>query len=285
MSSGGGSTTVQENKLPAWLEDAAKTNLARADYASKIGYVPNYGIDVAGFTPMQQSSMQNTANAASAFGLQAPTDAMAGMPKTTTNNLGFTGYSSGDLYDEAIKQLKRNNKGQYQAISGMFINPKTGKAPKVGFTTGGSIANAKTGGAAGAATANRGSSQEQIAAAAGYDPAYMSLGTEDFLLGLATMDYPAWAPFGFVANAVKGVAGNMIDKRMDAMQANSDRAYNEAGNGIMVGSDKNGNVYTYSPPTWDNGSSGSSFDSSGSWNGSDFSAPSWGSDGNDFHNW
>jgi hypothetical protein len=128
MSSGGGTTTqVTKNELPAWLQDAAQGNLARADFVSKIGYVPQYGLDVAGFTPMQTSAMQNTADAASAFGLQAPSNAMAGMPAQQTNNLGFSGYSSGDLYRDYLGNFQQQAPSQFAALNSMFIDPVTGE--------------------------------------------------------------------------------------------------------------------------------------------------------------
>jgi hypothetical protein len=138
MSSGGGSTTTQSTQLPSWLEDAAKSNLSRADYVSQLGYVPQYGVDVAGFTPMQQSAMQNIADAASAFGLSAPTNAMAGMPAQQTNNLGFSGYSSGALYDDYLSNLAAQRPAQYEAINSMFIDPTSGQS-SVAFTPIGSV--------------------------------------------------------------------------------------------------------------------------------------------------
>jgi hypothetical protein len=139
MSSGGGTTTqVSTTELPSWLQDAAQSNLARADYASQIGYVPQYGLDVAGFTPMQTSAMQNTADAASAFGLSAPTNAMAGMPAQQTNNLGFSGYSSGALYDDYLANLAAQRPAQYEAINSQFVNPITGDIGTA-FTPVGSI--------------------------------------------------------------------------------------------------------------------------------------------------
>lgn len=128
MSSGGGSTQTQVAELPSWLQDAAQENLGRARMTADIGYVPQYGLDVAGFTPMQTSAMQNTANAASAFGLAAPTNAMAGMPAQQTNNLGFSGYSSGALFDDALSQLQANRPAQYDYMNSMFIDPMTGGA-------------------------------------------------------------------------------------------------------------------------------------------------------------
>ena len=139
MSSGGGSTTTQT--LPSWLEDAAKQNLARANYTAQLGYVPYYGNDVSAFSPMQQSAMQNTADMANAFGLRSPENAMAGMPQATTDAQGFTGYSSGNLFDSALSELQQRRPAQYDAMQGMFVNPYTGEAPSIQFTPYGSIAS------------------------------------------------------------------------------------------------------------------------------------------------
>jgi len=136
MSGGGGSTTTQS--IPKFLEDAAKENLARARYVSQIGYVPQYGNDVAAFSPMQQSAFNNTSAAANAFGLGAPVDANAYMPKPVTDNLGFTGYSSGAMFDQYMNNLERQRPSQFDAINSMFVDPYSGDAPVV-FTPAGSI--------------------------------------------------------------------------------------------------------------------------------------------------
>lgn len=138
MSSGGGTTTVQKTELPQWLQDAAQSNLARADYVSQLGYVPQYGLDVAGFSDMQNSAFQNTADAASAFGLGAPSNANAYMPAQQTNNLGFSGYSSGALFDDYLSNLQANRPAQYEALNSMFIDPYTGGANTL-FTPAGSV--------------------------------------------------------------------------------------------------------------------------------------------------
>ena len=139
MSGGGGSTTtVQKTELPQWLQDAAQQNLARADYVSQLGYVPQYGLDVAGFSPMQQSAFQNTADAASAFGLQAPSNPNAYMPQASTNNLGFTGYSSGALFDQYLNNLAQQRPEQKGYLDSMFIDPYSGELG-IGFTPQGSV--------------------------------------------------------------------------------------------------------------------------------------------------
>lgn len=118
---GSQSTSVQ---VPAWLEQAAQGNLGRADQAAQIGYTPYYGPEVAAFTPMQQAAMQNTNQAASAFGMAAPADAMAGMPQAQTFAGGVQGYSSAPMYEEALAALQQNAPGQYNAIRNMFLDPQ-----------------------------------------------------------------------------------------------------------------------------------------------------------------
>ena len=122
----GGSTTSQE--IPYWLEDAARRNLNQADRISRIGAVPmSYGPTVAAFTPMQNSSFLNTANAASAFGLDAPTgtDITGGLP-TPTNYGGVTGYSAKPVFDAITGEFREDRPGQASYIDSFFINPFTG---------------------------------------------------------------------------------------------------------------------------------------------------------------
>lgn len=125
---GGGSETTSVT-IPAFLEDAAKRNLARADQVSQIGYTPYYGPDVAAMTPMQIAAMQNTGAAASAFGLPTVADPMAGMPTPQTYAGGVQGYSSAPLYQQSLDALRINAPGQYNAIQSLFVNPQTGAAP------------------------------------------------------------------------------------------------------------------------------------------------------------
>ena len=121
---GGSQTTTSEVSIPDWAEDAAKSNLARADDISKIGYVPYYGPDVAAFTPQQEAAFNNTNSLASAFGMgSAP---VSTMQPVQTYAGGVRGYSSAPLYQGALDQLKENAPGQYDFITGMFIDPVTG---------------------------------------------------------------------------------------------------------------------------------------------------------------
>jgi hypothetical protein len=125
----GGSTTSQV-EVPAWLNDAAQGNLAKAQEMSKTGFAEYRGPDVAAFTPMQMASFQNTQDAANAFGVAAPAGGpMAGMPAPTMYANGVQGYSSAPIYDQAKAEMKRLNPAQYAAITAPFINPVTGAAP------------------------------------------------------------------------------------------------------------------------------------------------------------
>ena len=133
MAGGGkGGKQTTEVKIPEWLEGAARTNMARADEIAKIGPVPYYGIDFAGFTPMQQAAFQNTNQAAQAFGQAAPADPMAGMSMVQDFG-GVQGYSSGLLYDQALAELQRRAPAQFAALQAPFINPQTGAQPAAPF--------------------------------------------------------------------------------------------------------------------------------------------------------
>lgn len=129
MSGGGGKggSTTSEVTVPKFLEDAAKANLAQAGEISQIGYVPYYGPDVAALTPMQEAAIQNINQGASAFGLAAPSDPMAGMPQAQEFAGGVRGYSSAPIFEQALQQLQQNRPGQFDAINRQFIDPVTGQ--------------------------------------------------------------------------------------------------------------------------------------------------------------
>ena len=287
MSSGGGTTTqVSTTELPSWLQDAAQGNLARADYVSKLGYVPQYGLDVAGFTPMQQSAMQNTANAASAFGLSAPTDAMAGMPAQQTNNLGFSGYSSGNLFDAALSQLAQNRPAQYDAINAQFIDPYTGDLG-VNFMQGGDVVvnpNAQyTTPVYNSSTGNyEATSQSDMPAGYLTNNTLLPTWAEDLALSGANL-----GPVGTFLSPVSKMLGSFfIDQQMDNIK-DQFGVYNSPDykTGTAVMTDKNGaqnlvDLSQYSSPISGGGSTiysgqtgggvGSSYSSSAGYNWDDY---------------
>jgi hypothetical protein len=144
---GGSGKTTTEVKIPAWLEEAAQRNLAKADTLARIGPTPYYGPDVAAMTPMQLAAMQGTNQMAAAFG--SPTaDPMSGMP-TAKDYGGMSAYSSGDMYDQALAELERRMPGQFAALRAPFIDPVTGAQPGSpygsGSATGGAGASASAG--------------------------------------------------------------------------------------------------------------------------------------------
>lgn len=124
---GGSQTTKVE--IPAWLESAARKNIAKAESMSQVGYVPYYGNDVAAMTPLQNAAIDSTNAAAGAFGMPKTASASDGMPKATTDANGIAGYSSGTVFDNAVNELRTRRPGQYQAIADMYIDPVTGKPP------------------------------------------------------------------------------------------------------------------------------------------------------------
>ena len=137
MSGGKGGSTSSTVTVPQYIEDAAKSNLAKADEIAKIGYTPYYGPDVAAFTPMQQAGFQNTAGMADAFGLAGGGTGMEGMPTPTTYAGGVQGYSSAPMFEQSMAELESRRPGQYAAINAPFIDPVTGAQPATPYGTGG----------------------------------------------------------------------------------------------------------------------------------------------------
>lgn len=122
---GKGGSTTQSVTIPAWLEQAAQSGLARGNQAASIGYVPYRGPDVAALTPMQEAAMGNTSMASSAFGLGASPLPSAGMPAAQTFAGGVRGYSSAPIYDQAVNELQMRDPAQYAKLRAPFDGSTT----------------------------------------------------------------------------------------------------------------------------------------------------------------
>jgi hypothetical protein len=122
MAGGGGKggSTSTEVSIPAWLEDAAKSGLARGTQAAGIGFPVYRGPDVAALTPLQEAAMANTSAASSAFGLGASPMPGAGMPAAQTFAGGVRGYSSAPIYDQAVSELQMRDPAQYAKLMAPF---------------------------------------------------------------------------------------------------------------------------------------------------------------------
>ena len=118
-------STESKQELPKWYEDAAQANISRAQDIAEMGYTPYYGVDVAGFTPMQQSAMQNTNDLARSFGMSVA-DQPSPYNMVTDPTTGIQGYRSGDIFDQARNELKQRAPAQYDYYNSMVIDPVTG---------------------------------------------------------------------------------------------------------------------------------------------------------------
>ena len=125
MSGGKGGSQTQATSIPDWAKEPTIRNIQRAEDLQKVGYMPYYGADIAGFSPMQQQAMQNTVSQAQAFGL-APQgmNAMAGMPQAQQYDIGggqmVSGYSAGNLYDQAVAEARARNPEFAQRYEELF---------------------------------------------------------------------------------------------------------------------------------------------------------------------
>jgi hypothetical protein len=122
MSGGKGGSTTQTASIPAWVESASQANLAKANEIAALGPMRNYGPTVAAFNDSQTAGFQNTADLASAFGMNAPADVMAGMPEAQDFG-GVMGYSAAPVVDQQLATLKQNAPDQAAAFNDLFMDP------------------------------------------------------------------------------------------------------------------------------------------------------------------
>ena len=128
-----GSSSKQETKVPAYIEEAGRAALEQAGKMQAMGYTPYMGADVAAINPYEQAASQNVGSMASAFGLIAPAALdMSGMPTVTQG--GVTGYSSYPAMKSALERLRETRPDQYEYFSNLTqFDPITGSLNE-GFT-------------------------------------------------------------------------------------------------------------------------------------------------------
>lgn len=120
MSGGKGGSTTSAQKIPEWLSEPAKRNIARAEQAQQIGYQPYYGLDVAAINPTQQAAGQMNIGAAQAFGMAPPgLQAFSSMPQAEQMG-GMSGYSSAPLYEQAVAAGAQADPTQAQIYNTLF---------------------------------------------------------------------------------------------------------------------------------------------------------------------
>lgn len=209
MSMGGSKT--QTTEIPQFIEDALRQNIDRGETMSRIGYKPYYGPTVAGMNELQKGAMRNTSALARGLGMGGAmwNDARQGGIRPTQDfGNGMQGYSSGDMFDQALAELQRRRPGQYQAYADMFIDPQSGAPAQYDLNRA-------------AAELVRGGMAPEIASAvvSGGDglPAWDGTGTDPYMAARRLSErfrdnnYPWYAPGGILANAVEYLTNMGID--------------------------------------------------------------------------
>lgn len=127
MSGGGGKggSETSGTTIPDWIKQPSQRAIARGEDIAQIGYTPYMGPDVAALTAPQMEGMQNTASAASAFGMGGG-DPMAGMPQAQTYGGGVQGYSSFPIYNQIEQDFAAARPGQYDYMQSFFVDPISG---------------------------------------------------------------------------------------------------------------------------------------------------------------
>jgi hypothetical protein len=116
---GKGDKTSSTIRLPKEIEALAKRNLAAAEQAGKIGYVPYQGPTVGALNEMQIGAMEQNEAAMRAFGMQ-PQSVRASIPTPNTYAGGIQGYDPMALY---LQSLAKIDPAQRAAIES-FTDPQ-----------------------------------------------------------------------------------------------------------------------------------------------------------------
>lgn len=126
---GGGST--EQQRIPRFIGDVSKRNLARAEAAQKIDYMPYMGAEVAAFNPNQIQAMQSNIGAAEAFGLAQPgaLQPLSGMPQAQVFADGSVGYSSFPLYEQALSEAAKYDPASFKQREELFVSDGTKYSP------------------------------------------------------------------------------------------------------------------------------------------------------------
>lgn len=125
---GSKSTTVQENKIPRYLEEAGQLAVEEAKKIKEMGYLPYFGPEIAAINPYEQAMAQNVGGMASAFGLAAPA-AMDMSGVSTATSGGVSGYTTAPAYFAALERLKETRPDQYEFFANLGrFDPITGAA-------------------------------------------------------------------------------------------------------------------------------------------------------------
>ena len=133
---GGKSTTTQDSnaiqETPGFQEALGIRAIEQADALAGLGPIRQRGPTVAAFNDFQNANFQNAADLAGAFGMQAPTNVMSSMPQASDFGGGVMGYSASPVVDNMLAELQREAPAQYDAMTGMYMDPVTGQRPTEG---------------------------------------------------------------------------------------------------------------------------------------------------------
>ena len=121
-----GSRSTQETKIPAYLEEAGKKAIERAQQIQDLGYVPYMGPEIAEISETERALNRNVGAMASAFGLEGPAPLTMGDAEVTSAG-GVSGYSSYPAYMSALQRLQEQRPDQYAYLAGLGrFDPITG---------------------------------------------------------------------------------------------------------------------------------------------------------------
>lgn len=111
MSGGKGGSTTSQTQIPDWIAEPAQRNIARAEEAQQIGYMPYTGPEVAAFSPTETALMESRGRTAEGFGIVPQGfDALSGLPRNIPQNV--TQFDTPTTSEQQLNQIYMEELGR-----------------------------------------------------------------------------------------------------------------------------------------------------------------------------
>ena len=147
MSGGKGGSQSSQVQIPAYMEDALKQQIARAQAVQSMPYAPIMGPTMAGFTSGQKAGMESQAALAQRMGIIPQSyDVTAGyMPSATDVGGGLSAYSSYPGAKERVLAAFEENPELRRQYEGLYAPQPTYQETMAGIAADRAAANAPRG--------------------------------------------------------------------------------------------------------------------------------------------
>lgn len=218
MSGGKGGSQSSQVQIPAYMEDALKQQIARAQAVQNMPYAPIMGPTMAGFTGGQRAGMESQAALAQRMGIISPEyDVASGyMPEAIDVGNGLTAYASYPGAKERVLAAFEENPELRRQYEGLYGPRPTYQETMAGIAADRAAANAPRGTLDVISGGGNGEGQQggQVNLTAGQSYAANTPGSLSFALGENYQNVKD-NPFGVVTSPGAAILGGLSNMALE----------------------------------------------------------------------